>query len=303
MTKKKNTMLKIVSVVFSVVFSIALALSLMTTMLISVGRDYVSSNEFRYKIDNTDLSTMKFVHNGKKITLEKYVKDYVTKNIENHIQNNPLSDFTNILFPIFDSVTDFTVDKALSSDFINKTVKNEVHSIFDYFLYSNVDEAKERIEMGITLDNNVALIPENATTFEERVSAEVKMAVFQYIEEESGMSCDEIIVLISEKTISDLKTLSIILFLSLVIVSIPTFPSLFLFLGIALVIFKSQISSYIVEFKQHFAGNEDLISYQLIKPLIDAYEPHADRGGSTGIILLALFAIALIILYFIKKKK
>jgi hypothetical protein len=195
MSMKSKKTIKIISIILSVVLSVALSLSLVATTLISVGRDYFTSQEFDYMVDSTDLATMKFVYNGEKITLEKFVKKYVTEKIEDHIKNNPLSNYTDFLFPIFDSITDFTVDKALSSEFINTTVKGEVHSIIDYFLYSDVDEANERIKNGITLENNVALNPENATTYEDRIKAEVKLAVFKYIEEESGKSCDEIIVL------------------------------------------------------------------------------------------------------------
>lgn len=300
---KNSKIIRIVSIILSVVLSVALSFSLVATTLISVGRDYFASQEFDYMVDNTDLATMKFIYNGEKITLEKFVKNYVTEKIEDHIKNNPLSDYTNFLFPIFDSITDFTVDKALSSEFINTTVKGEVHSIIDYFIYSDVNEAKERIENGITLENNVALNPENATTYEERIKAEVKLAVFKYIEEESGKSCDEIIVLMSEKNISKLKTISFVLFALLLIVSIPSFPSVFLFTSLSMIIYKIQINSYINDLKGHFAGNEDLISYEFIKPLTDAYMPYADKAQTIGIICFVLFAISVAVMCFIKKNK
>lgn len=303
MADKKRKIFKIFSVVISVIISIVLALSFIATTLIGVSREYFISDEFNDMIDNTDLATLKFVYNGEKITLDKFVKNYVTENIEEYIKNNPLSNFTNILFPLADSITDFAVDKALSSEFINTTVKTEVHSIIDYFLYSDVREAKERIKNGVTLENNVKLNPDNAPTFEERVSAEVKIAVFKYIEEETGKSCDEIIVLLSEKTVSDLKTISFVLFALLLIVSIPIFPSIFLFLEFAFIGFKGQIYSCIVDFKEYFAGNEDLISYELIKPLTDAYRPYADRAYDIGMIFIALYVVSLIIMYLVKKKK
>lgn len=300
---KKPNIIKIISIILSVVLSVALSFTLVTTTLISVGRDYFASQEFDYMVDNTDLATMKFVYNGEKITLEKFVKNYVTEKIENHIQNNPLSDYTDFLFPIFDSITDFTVDKALSSEFIDTTVKTEVHSIIDYFLYSNVNEAKERIENGITLENNVSLNPENATTYEERIKAEVKLAVFKYIEEESGKSCDEIIVLLSEDNISKLKTISVILFALLLIVSIPTFPSSFIFVALSMIIYKFQITSYISNFKERFAGNEDLISYEFIKPLTDIYITYGDKAQTIGLVCIAIGVASIVAMYFIRKKK
>lgn len=303
MTNKTKKIIKIISAVLSVLLSVTLSLSLVTTTLISVGRDYFVSQEFDYMIDNTDLGTMEFTYNGEKITLEQYVKDYVTEKIEDHIKNNPLSNYTDLLFPIFDSITDFTVDKALSSDFIDTTVKGEVHSIIDYFLYSNVNEAKDRIENGITLENNAALNPDNATTYEDRIKAEVKIAVFKYIEEESGKSCDEIIVLLSEDNISKLKTVSFVLFALLLIASIPIFPSIFFFVSIMLFSYRMQIYSLINDLKIRFAGNEDLISFKLIKPLMDIYLQYADKAQTIGLICLVLFIASLVAVCFIKKIK
>ena len=300
---KNAKIIKIISVILSVVLSVALAISLASATLISVARDYFSSQEFDSMVYNTDLSTMKFIYNGEKMTLERFVKDYVTEKIENHIQNNPLSNFTDFLFPIFDSITDFTVDKALSSEFIDKTVKGEVSSIIDYFLYSDADEAKDRIKNGVTLDNNVALNPENTSNYEERIKAEVKLAVFKYIEEESGKSCDEIIVLMSKDNISSIKTISFVLFALLLIVSIPIFPGNFIAVALSMFIFKIQLSSFVNGLKSSFAGNEDLISYQFIKPLTEAYMPYADRAQSIGIILLVISVAAFVVMYFVKKKK
>ena len=300
---KNAKIIKIISVILSVVLSVALAISLASATLISVARDYFSSQEFDSMVYNTDLSTMKFLYNGEKMTLEKFVKDYVTEKIENHIQNNPLSNFTDFLFPIFDSITDFTVDKALSSEFIDTTVKGEVSSIIDYFLYSDADEAKDRIKNGVTLDNNVALNPENTDNYEDRIKAEVKLAVFKYIEEESGKSCDEIIVLMSKDNISSLKTISFVLFALLLIVSIPIFPGNFIAVALSMFIFNGQLNSFVNGLKSSFAGNEDLISYQFIKPLTEAYTPYADRAQSIGIILLVISVAAFVVIYFMKKKK
>ena len=303
MTNKKQKIFKVISVVLSAVLSIALALSLVITTFLSVGRDYLTSQEFNSMIDSTDLATMKFTYNDEKITLEKFVKDYVTEKIEDHIKNNPLSNYTNFLFPLFDSITDFTVDKALSSEYINSTVKGEIHSIIDYFLHSNVNDAKDRIKSGITLEDNVALNPDNAPTYEERIKAEVKLAVFKYIEEESGKSCDEIIVLLSENNISKLKTISVVLFALLLIASIPTFPSVFLFVSIMLISYRMQVYSFINDFKTRFAGDEYLISFKLIKPIADVYATYVDNAQTIGIICLVLFIASFVAMYFIKKKK
>ena len=82
MPKKKLKIFKTFSIILSIVLSIALSLSIVTTTLISVGRDYFTSADFNSMIDSADLATMKFIYNSEKITLEKFVKDFVTEKIE-----------------------------------------------------------------------------------------------------------------------------------------------------------------------------------------------------------------------------
>ena len=66
---------------------------------------------------------------------------------------------------------------------------------------------KDRIEKGVTLETNPELNPDNASTTEERFNIEVKKAVFQYIEAESGLTTDQIIILISFETVDTLMTI------------------------------------------------------------------------------------------------
>lgn len=303
MNKKHTKIYKIISVAFSVVISIVLALTLVATTLIGVGRDYLISQKFNSQIDSTDLASLTFIQNGEKVTLEKYVKDYVTEKIEKYIRENPLNNFTNLLYPFADSITDFAVDKALSSEYINNAVKTQVHSIFNYFLYSDVDDAKQRIKDGITLENNVALNPENAPTFEERVDAEVKMAVFKYIEEESGLSCDSIIVLLSENTVSTLKTISIILAIALLILNIKSLFKIPLYSGAVFCCCSSVMTYLRTEFNEYFETMQDLISYQFLKPVMDEYVPYIEQFLTYGIICLALFIALTVGLKFFKKNK
>ena len=60
MTNNTKKIIKVISAILSVVLSIALSFSLVTVTLLSAGRDYFTSQEFDYMIDNTDLATMKF---------------------------------------------------------------------------------------------------------------------------------------------------------------------------------------------------------------------------------------------------
>ncbi len=278
---------------------------LVVTTISYDARSYLTSQEFSNQIDSTDLSTLTFMRNGEKVTLEKFVKDYVTENIQDHIKNNLVSGYISFLFPLADSITDYTVDKALTSKYVNSVVKTEVHEIIDYLLYSDVNEAEARINSGVTIYTNPKLDPQNTNSFEERVSAEVKLAVFQYIEEESGKTTDEIIVMLSEKTLESykLKTVSLVLFLLLAVLNISAPVNLLAYFGGIAFAYSGAFAIIQNNFAQYFSGNEDLISYQFIKPLIDLYVPYGEKAIIIGVISIVLFVSIKVIRVIIKKKK
>ncbi len=253
-----------------------------------------------------DLATLTFIQDNEKITLEKYVKDYVTEKVEEYIKENPFTDLTNLLLPFADSITDFAIDKAFSSKFINTAIKTQIHSIVDYFLYSDTDEAIKRIKNGVTLEDNVALNPDNAPTFEERVSAEVKMAVFKYIEKESGVTCDQIIVLVSEKTVTALKIVTVITAIIAVALFFPVSSLRFFIFSWILEGYRGQMYSIQVDFKEHYDGMHDLASYEFLKPLMDIYFEHTNELIDFEMILFLAAVVLTIITLLIqwqRKKK
>ena len=164
-------------------------------------------------------------------------------------------------------------------------------------------EAKQRIKDDVSLEENYKLDPDNATNYEDKISAEVKLAVFKYIEEESGMSTDKIIVLLSEDTISKLKIICVLLVLLLFAVSIPEFPMVFICASFILWGFKASVGSLVNDFKALYVGKEDLISNQLLKSLTDNFTPYADRAGNIATICLIVFVILFIVIHFTTKKK
>ncbi len=302
---KSATVKKIVFAVLSVILSVCLAGVLVVTTLMYDARSYLTSQEFSDKIDTTDLSTLTFMRNGEKITLEQFVKDYVTENIQDHIKNNSVSGYLSFLFPLADSITDYTVDKALSSEYVNKVVKTEVHEIINYIVYSDVEEAEQRIRLGIDIHTNPYLNPNNTNNFEERVSAEVKLAVFDYIEAESGYSIDEIIVALSEKTLESykLKVVSLVIFLLLAVLNMSAPANLLAYFGGTAFVYYGALAVIQNNFVTHFTGNEDLISYQFVKPLMDMYVPYGDKALIIGIVAFVLFAVVKVIQKIIKNKK
>ena len=225
-----NKKLKLISVVISIVISIVLVFTSVSAILLSTAREYFVSSKFQTQVQNTDLSSLTFIYDGKKITLENYVKDYVNTNIDDHILDKASPYYSDLWFPFADALTDYTVDKVFSSEYVNRLVKDEFKEIINYFLHSSVPEAKQRIKDGITLDLNQQLNPDNAKDYEEKISLQVKLAVLKSIEEETGRSCDKIIVLLSEKTASLFRTISIILGVVLALLNIKNLINIFIYL-------------------------------------------------------------------------
>lgn len=318
MNKTLSLILHIVSVVLSIVLSITLLLSLLGTTLISVGRSYLTSEEFNAQIDNADLPLLTFTKDGEKLTLKEYAQSYAEEYIEKFIEENTkepsfslgdfsLSDIANSIKDIFNSekipIIGHAVDKFLNSEAIDKAIKNEIHSIIDYFLYSDPEEARERIENGITLKNNPAFSLENAETFEEKISIKIELFVLEFIEGITGRSTDEIIILLSEETAIKLKNISIGIAIALIVVNIRTIFNVLGYLGAVSLCFSGAINLIQNVFEKFHHGMQDLVSYKFIKPLMDCYSPYAKSASSLGIVLLFLFIISILIIIIVKKKK
>lgn len=317
MNKTLSLVLHIISAVLSVILSIALLFSLLGATLIGVGRAYLTSDEFNSQIDNTHLPSLTFTQKGEKITLGEYANDFAEKYAEEYIEENTkspsfslgdfsFSDFNNILDNFFgdvsSSIVDYAVDKFLNSQVIETIIKNEIHSIIDYFLYSDVNEAKLRIENGVSLQENPDLNPENANSFAEEMSIKIKLFVFEFIEDITGISTDKIIVLLSEETSMKLKNISIYLAVALLVVNIRRVYNTFAYFSVVLLSYSGAITLLQNKFEEFHIGGQDLVSYQFIKPLMDCYSPYSNKALILGIILLILFIISIAIVILIKQK-
>lgn len=298
-----NKNFKIISVVLSVIISIALILTSVSAILLSATREYFVSSKFNLQIQNTDLSSLTFIYNGRKITLENYVKEYVNTNIDDHILDKASPYYSDLWFPFADALTDYTVDKVFSSEYINRLVKDEFKDIINYFLHSSVDEAKQRIKDGITLQLNPQLNPDNAKDYEEKISLQVKLAVLQSIEEETGISCDKIIVILSEKTASLFRTISVFLGVILLLLNIKNLLNIFIYLGIVFCGCGGVITYLQNSFEAHFEGMKDLITYEFLQPVVNEYTQYAENGITYGIICIVIFVALTIAFRIIKKNK
>lgn len=306
MNKTLSLILHIISAVLSVVLSVALLFSLLGATLIGVGRAYLTSDEFNAQIDNADLPTLTFTQNGEKITLGEYARSFAEEYVEKYIKENtqtPSFSFGD-LFSFEDfSITDYTVDKLLSSATIDMIIKNEIHSIIDYFLYGDVNEARLRLENGVTLENNPDLNPENAITFKDEMSIKIKLFVYEFIEDATGLSSDEIIILLSEETAIKLKNISLGLSIALIIVNIRNIFNALGYLGAVSLTYSGTITLVQNKFEEFHQGKQDLVSYEFLKPLLDTYTPYSQKALAYGLVLLGIFILAIIILLIIKKKK
>lgn len=298
-----NKSFKFISILLSVILSIALIFTSVATILLSTGREYLNSSKFDTQVENTDLASLTFIYNGEKITLEDYVKDYVNTNIDNIVLDKGGQYYSDLWFPFADALTDFTVDKVFSSEYVNTLVKDEFKGIVDYFLHSNVSEAKQRIKDGVTLQENPQLDPENTSKYEEKISAQVKLEVLKFIEEETGMTCDEIIVLLSEKTASTFKTISIILGIILLLLNIKTILNIFIYLGVVFCGCGGVIAYIQNSFEKRFEGMTDLITYEFLKPVMNEYVPYIEKGITYGIICFVLFAVLTVVFRIFKRNK
>ena len=292
--KKYAKPYKIISIVISIIVCIALSLSLLAATIISGAKMYLISDKFDAQIESADLSSLTFIYNGEKITLERYVKEYVSNEIEDYIRNNPFSDFTDLLYPFAGTITDYAIDQVLSSNYVNKAVKTQVHSIAEYFISGDVEKAKERIENGITLETNPELNSDNASSFEEKVNIEVKKAVFQYIEAESGTTCDRIIVLMSSEMVDTLMTICEILAILLLLINIPFAWRSLVYLGVTANVYSAMLYFVVHNFNEKYKEMSDLVSYQFLKPIVDNYLPYGEKASFYGAIIL-LGAVAIFI--------
>ena len=274
--KTVKLILNILKTVISIILVVASTVSMLGATLISVARDYLESEEFISQIDSTDLGTVKFMVNDKKVTVNEYVRELV-------------ADYLKDKMPSYFPFQNYAVDAVISSQAINTAVKTEVYNLVDYFLNTSVEDAEYRIENNITIQNNEELNVENAKTIEEAISIYARKFVLQSIENVSGMSTDNFIILISEKTVSKLITLAVTLLVVLVVINITTIFNNLIYGGMVGLLYGIVIKVAQGKFDEWNAGLEDLVGYVFLKPLADQYSTNATIGIIVGVILVALF--------------
>ena len=274
--KTVKLILNILKTVISIILVLASTVSLLGATLINVARDYLQSAQFTEQIETTDLSTVKFMINGERVTVLEFARDAA-------------SDYLEDKMPSFYPFGNYAVDAIVTSELVNATIKSEVYKLLDYFLNTKVEDAEYRIENNITLQDNEEFNIENAKTPEETISIYARLMVLQTIENTAGMSTDNFIILISEKTVSKLIKLAVVLLVALVAINITTIFNNILYGGVIGLLYGIVIKVAQGKFDQWNAGVEDLVGYVFLKPLADQYSTNATIGIVVGVILVALF--------------
>lgn len=274
--KTKALILNAIKTFISIVLVVASTLSLLGATLISVARDYLQSEQFTTQIETTDLSTVKFMINNERVTVIDFARDAALDYIEDNAPS--LSAFGN-----------YAVDAVVTPVLINQVIKTEVYKLVDYFLNTKVEDAEYRIENNVTLQDNEEFNVENAQTLEDTISIYARLMVLQTIENTAGMSSDSFIILISEKTVSKLITLAVVLLVALVVINITTIFNNLLYGGAVGLLYGIVIKVAQAKFDEWNKGLEDLVGYVFLKPLADEYSANATISIIVGVILLALF--------------
>ncbi len=282
----KKTISKIFSafkIIISLVLVICATISMLGATLINVGRNYINSEEFKTQVNTTDLSEVKFIVKSEKTTVGNYMKDSAREYIESKSK-------------YFFSFAQTAVDQILSSEFVNRVVKNEVLYLVDFFINSDSKEAQKRLDNNVSVDTVLELDPKNAKSVEEAIRIFMRSFVVSSIEKTSQMSSDKFIVFLSQETVTKLVILSVVLLIALIAVNYKSILNVLLYGG-----FSSLLCGIIINVAQNKfdainVGNEDLVGYVFLKPLADAYSTNAIIGFIAGFILIALFIASLFLI-------
>lgn len=284
MGKKTNSLvlkvlLKIVSVFLTVVF----LLSTLGAVAITGVRHFFCGGEFETMVNETDLNEIQFTTGGKTYTPSDYIYEAVTELMPSVVKN-----YSNLLSSIFGSTVNMKLKELISSDAVNSIVKTTVIECVDYYLNSDVKEAKERLKEETVVDN--AKIYENVRTPEEAVRIYVRSLIINTVENKSGISSDLIIVLLSKSMANLLIAVAVISAILLIICNLGCLFDLHLHFGAASLAFGVVIKVLQSKFESS-QGNKTLIVYQLFHPLVDSFSPNATAGIVCGILLIAVFCI------------
>ena len=282
---KNNLILKILLKTVSVVLTVVFLLSTLGAVAITGVRHFFGDGEFETMVNETDLNEVKFTKGGKTYTVSDYIYEAVNEAMPSVVRN-----YSKLLSSIFGSTVNMKLKELISSEAVNAIVKTTVMECVDYYLNSDVKEAKERLKEETVVDN--AKIYENVRTPEEAVRVYVRLLIINTVENKSGISSDLIIVLLSKSMANLFITLAVISAILLIICNLGCLFDLALHFGAASLAFGVVIKMLQGKFESS-QGDKTLIVYQLFHPLVESFSPNATAGIVCGILLIAVFFVLL----------
>lgn len=281
--KTTSKILNAFKIIISLVLVVCATVSMLGATLINVGRNYMNSEEFKTQVNTTDLSDVKFIVRSEKTTVGDYMKDSAREYIESKSK-------------YFFSFAQTAVDQILSSEFVNRVVKNEVLYLVDFFINSDPEEAQNRLDNNISIDTALELDPKNAKSVEDAVRIFMRSFVVTSLEKTSQMSSDKFIIFLSQDTVTKLTILSVLLLIALIAINYKSILNVLIYGGLSSLLCGIIINIAQNKFDEMNLGNEDLVGYVFLKPLADAYSTNATIGLIAGFILIGLFIASLFLL-------
>ncbi len=287
--KKNDLALKVLLKILSVFLTLVFLISTLGTVAITGVRHFFGDGEFRSLVNETDLNEVKFTSNGKTYTASDYVYEAVAEVMPDSVKN-----YTGILNSLFGKTANIVVKDLISSDTVNSIIKTTMMDCVDYYLNSDAKEAKERLKSETQVVDN-AKAYENVKTVDGAIRVYVRSFIINTIENTSGISSDQIIVLLSENTAKILTAAAVISAVLLILCNLGFLFDLLFHFGSASLLFGIVVKVLQGKFE---SSQEDktLIGYQMLKPLVDSFSPNATAGIIIGILLIAAF-FALFIFY------
>lgn len=287
--KPKVNITKILKTVLCIVLSIVATVSMLGATLINVARNYLQSEEFYEQVEETSLDEMRIKVGGQKTTVSKYIKDNVKIMIKAELDSK--MDKNSLLSGFLTGASDDAIDAIFTTEFVDELVKSEVLSLLDFFLNSDVDEARERLKKGESITKETELtVDANPESYKKFAQSYARNFVIKSIEDNSGMSADIFIILLSEETVTKLIVLSVALLLVILALNIKDIFKNLLYGG-----FISLLYSFVINFAQNKFDSlnkktSDLVGYVFLKPLADEYSTNKIIALIIGVLLIAAFA-------------
>lgn len=287
--KTKNTLIKVGLKVVSVILLLVFTFSCLGATAIIGVRHYFKDGEFETMVNELNLEEVKFTSNGETYSASDYIYKAVTELMPAMFKGQNL-----VINSLFGKYVDTAVKDIISSDVVDKAIKDTIMGCVDYYLESDYKEAKSRLKDGKYYINNTEKYADIKTA-EDAVKIYVRDFIITTVENTSGISSDQIIVLLSNNTKTKLIIGALVSAILLIICNLSTVFDLLMYFGISSFAFGVVVKTLYNKFETA-QTDKSLIGYQMLKPLVDSFKGNMTAGFVIGVILILAF-IALFILY------